>query len=1015
MTAEHTRATPVPDSLPVPVRVPVSGSAGRARDARAAGRNGIEAVTVGPTRRRLTLILFGPAPEGLTPANFRIDGGVHARDLRVVAVAADLDLTTDLDPATDRDPYADPHPYAHAVREADRPGRIHLDLDRPGDISRYRLHLVAADPSGRPGTEPLPGFDPLFASAGFTFGQDCPAPADCKPEPAPPAAFAEPLPDYLAKDYESLRRTLLERLALTLPRWGERHAADLLVTLVELFAYAGDEIAWEQDAVAAEAHLDTARLRTSVRRHVRLVDHPMHEGCAARAVVCLSAAARVTLPAGTFRLRAGEQVFEPVGAGDTTVRPEHTRIALWHWGEPDFCLPAGTCSAALCDGEGAPDEGLRCDGEGAADEDAPGTGRLALAPGDILVLEEVLGAATGLPADADRTHRQAVRLVGVRRRTDPLYGRRLLEVTWAPEDALRFPLRVRAVGGPRCEPMETAVARGNAVLVEHGADPAFAGVPPQRVTWPSPPPGTPGCPCPPDFGCADEGTPAVLPAYPALPDRYLPVVPGDAGTGPAAAAPPVTWSVPYPLPEAVGRAQAARLDGLPDRARARLLALSRAAEAGTPPDRAALAWLETLFGARALARLRPAADPVAALRTLSSRFDELLHRKLARLAELARRARAGHVLRAADEGWEVGQCWGGPEGEALDPTRPALHGPLRPALDPDPRQALPAVRATEPPPPGGPRTSDEPWLPRRDLLDCGPADRCFVGEPDDDGLLHLRFGDGRNGARPAPGSVLELRFRLGNGTAGNVGAEAIDTVELRGLSGVTLRARNPLPATGGTDPEPVAAVRAGAPHEAARRLLRAVGEQDYAALAGQVPGVQRADARLRWTGSWYEAQVAVDALGTAEAPARLTDGVREALHRVRRIGHEVYVGPARQVPLRLALCLTAEPTAVAGHVRAAVARVLGSGLLPDGTRGLFHADELTFGTPVRVSRIVAAAAAVPGVRSVRVTALERLFEPSGEALRDGILRLRPGEIARLDADPVRPEHGVLELLVGGGR
>ncbi|MFG2296010.1 putative baseplate assembly protein [Streptomyces sp. NPDC048603] len=963
-----------------------SALSGRARDARAAGRNGIEAVTVDPTRRRLTVTLFGPAPDGLVPANFRIDGGVVARDLRVLAVTTG--------PDADADP--------------DRPGRIHLDVDRPGDISRYRLHAVAADPSGRPGTEPLPGFDPCFASAGFTFGQDCPAPADCAPEPVPPATPGEPLIDYLARDYDSLRRALLERLSLTLPRWGERHAADLLVTLVELLAYAGDEIAWEQDAVAAEAHLDTARLRTSVRRHVRLVDYPMHEGCAARAVVCLSSAARVTLPAGTFRLRAGDQVFEPVGAGDVTVRPAHDRISLWHWGEPDFRLPAGTRTAALCDGETADGDGA---GSGAPGTQGGGAGarRLALVPGDILVLEEILGAATGLPADADPTRRQAVRLVEVRRRTDPLYGRRLLEVTWAPEDALRFPLRVRAVGGPRCEPLETAVARGNAVLVEHGADPAFAGAPPERLTWPVPPPGTPGCPCPPDFGCADEGAPAVLPAYPELPDRYAPVVPGDAATGAGRAPTPVTWSAPYPLPEAVGRAQADLLDGLPGRARARLLALLRAAEAGTPPGAEALAWLETLFGAAVLRRLRPAADPVTALRTLAARFGELLHRKLARVRELACRARAGHVLLAANEGWEIGQCWGRPEGDALDPARPALHGPIRHALDPDPRQALPAVRATEPGLPG------EPWLPRRDLLDCGPADRCFVGEPDDDGLLHLRFGDGRSGARPAPGSVLELRCRLGNGTAGNVGAEAIDTVELRGLTGVTLRARNPLPATGGTDPEPVAAVRARAPHEASRRPLRAVGEQDYATLAGQVPGVQRADARLRWTGSWYEAQVAVDALGTAEAPARLTAGVRDALHRVRRIGHQVYVGPARQVPLRLALCLTAEPTAVAGHVRTAVARVLGSGLLPDGTPGLFHPDELTFGTPVRVSRIVAAAAAVPGVRSVRVTALERLFEPSGEAMGDGVLRLRPGEIARLDADPVRPEHGVLELLIGGGR
>ncbi|MFF4387237.1 putative baseplate assembly protein [Streptomyces sp. NPDC001552] len=932
----------------------------RARKARAEGRNGIEAVTVDPTRRRLTLTLFGPAPDGLVPANFRISGGVVTRDLRVVSVETDPDA------------------------EPDRAGRLVVAVDRPGDISRYRLEMVRTDPFGQPGTEPIDGFDPLFAHCEFSFGQDCPALADCKADPCPPPVYAEPVIDYLAKDYASLRRTLLERLSLTLPQWGERHAADLVIALVELLAYAGDELSYRQDAVGAEAYLDTARLRTSVRRHTRLVDYPMHDGCAARAFVCLTSGTGVTLPAGTFRFRAGEEVFEPVTAEDVTIRPAHGRIPVWTWGEPEFCLPAGTTSAALQDGTGSR--------------------RLALVPGDVLVFEETVGAETGLEADADRTHRQAVRLVEVRESADTLYDQHLLEVTWAEEDALRFPLRVRAVGGKDCGPLDVGVARGNTVLVEHGGSSTWCGSEPERVTWPSPPPGIPGCPCPPEFGCADTGGPARLPAYPLLPVRCSPAVPGDGVTG------PVTWSAPFPAPGDIARGQATQLDGIAGRARDRLLALLHAAEHGTPADTEAIAWLRTVFGAAALERMPLDTDPVSALRSLSARFDELLQRKLARLAELAARARAGYVLQTGNEGWEIGQGWGRKEGGALAPARAVFRGPAVRALAPDPRQALPAVRATD----AG--DTGDPWLPRRDLLDSGPADRDMVGELDDDsGVLHLRFGDGQDGAVPAPGSVLELRYRVGNGTAGNVGAEAIDEVELCGVAGVSVEVRNPLPATGGTDPEPVAQVRTRAPHEAARQLLRAVTAEDYAALAGEVPGVQRAAARLRWTGSWYEAQVAVDALGAVEAPEPVLAQARGQLHRSRRIGHELVVGSARPVPLRLALCVVAEPYAVAEHVRVSVARVLGNRMLRDGTPALFHPDALTFGTAVRVTRIVAAVAAVPGVRSARVTALERLFEPSGEALRDGVLVLRPYEIARLDADPARPENGVLELQIGGGR
>jgi predicted phage baseplate assembly protein len=309
-----------------------------------------------------------------------------------------------------------------------------------------------------------------------------------------------------------------------------------------------------------------------------------------------------------------------------------------------------------------------------------------------------------------------------------------------------------------------------------------------------------------------------------------------------------------------------------------------------------------------------------------------------------------------------------------------------------------------------------PWLPRRDLLGSGPTDRHVVGEVDDDGALTLRFGDGRAGVAPPPGSALRVSYRVGNGPAGNVGRDAINRVVFCSTrqGGIT-RVWNPLPATGGTDPEPVAEVRQRAPHEIRRRLLRAITAEDYAALAGQVPGVQRAAADLRWTGSWYEVQVAVDPVGAETAPDWLLDAVREALYPYRRIGHDLSVHSAVLVPLRLELNVQVQPDHIAGHVRAALLEVLGAGRLPDGTLGFFHPDNLSFGTPVRVSPIVAVAAAVPGVRHVEVTRLEPLFGAAGTAVEDGLLRLRPLEVAQLDNDPTRPENGLLTLQLGGGR
>src|SRR5205085_4040666 len=112
---------------------------------------------------------------------------------------------------------------------------------------------------------------------------------DCVPgQPAVPAPRPAPVIDYTARDYQSIRRALLERMALTVPRWVERHVPDLVVTLVELLAYTGDQLHYFLDAVATEAYLDTARRRVSVRRHARLVDYPMHDGCNARTWICIT-------------------------------------------------------------------------------------------------------------------------------------------------------------------------------------------------------------------------------------------------------------------------------------------------------------------------------------------------------------------------------------------------------------------------------------------------------------------------------------------------------------------------------------------------------------------------------------------------------------------------------------------------------------------------------------------------------------------------------------------------------
>lgn len=246
---------------------------------RAAQLNGVDAVEVSDDGLLLTVTFLGKAPHGLCPENIRIDGGRRITGITAVDVSVEREDDPELDDL------------------------LYVTLDKAGDTSRYRLSLVETDPYDRPGTQPYRGFDQRYHSAHFSFRPDRPTPFDCKEDEQPTAAaFPDtPVVDHTARDYDTIRKLLLDRLALTTPDWVERNPADLGVALVELLAYTGDQISYQQDAVATEAYLDTARRRVSVHRHVRLIDYAMHDGCTARAYVTVESAGDHTLAPGTFR------------------------------------------------------------------------------------------------------------------------------------------------------------------------------------------------------------------------------------------------------------------------------------------------------------------------------------------------------------------------------------------------------------------------------------------------------------------------------------------------------------------------------------------------------------------------------------------------------------------------------------------------------------------------------------------------------------------------------------------
>jgi hypothetical protein len=79
--------------------------------------------------------------------------------------------------------------------------------------------------------------------------------------------------DYLARDFSSFRKALVDLIPAKVPEWTDRSEADFGVVLIELFAYMGDILSYYQDRLANESFLNTAQERRSVIDHLRLIGY----------------------------------------------------------------------------------------------------------------------------------------------------------------------------------------------------------------------------------------------------------------------------------------------------------------------------------------------------------------------------------------------------------------------------------------------------------------------------------------------------------------------------------------------------------------------------------------------------------------------------------------------------------------------------------------------------------------------------------------------------------------------
>lgn len=137
--------------------------------------------------------------------------------------------------------------------------------------------------------------------------------------------------DYAARDYDSLLRSMRERVPELLPEWTEyEDEADFGNVLLQLFAHMGDLLSYYQDRVANESFLATAQTRRSVMHHLQLIGYRLSTAAPASAELELwlppDATAPITIHRGdafaTASTDAGPSVrFEYTAEDDLPINP----------------------------------------------------------------------------------------------------------------------------------------------------------------------------------------------------------------------------------------------------------------------------------------------------------------------------------------------------------------------------------------------------------------------------------------------------------------------------------------------------------------------------------------------------------------------------------------------------------------------------------------------------------------------------------------------------------------------
>lgn len=301
------------------------------------------------------------------------------------------------------------------------------------------------------------------------------------------------------------------------------------------------------------------------------------------------------------------------------------------------------------------------------------------------------------------------------------------------------------------------------------------------------------------------------------------------------------------------------------------------------------------------------------------------------------------------------------------------------------------------------RVNGEAWSEVDSLYGQLPNARVFTARQSDDGVTAVQFGDGRTGARvPTGAGNVVATYRQGLGLEGRVAAEQLSILLTRPVG---LRAvRNPLPAEGGADPEPLDTAREKAP-TTVQTFGRAVSLRDFEALLATSGLVAKSRATWVWTRLEKSIHLTVAAQEGASLSADALKTLHDALDAQRDINRRLAIANFIRVPVEIRAKIVVDPARVADDVHAAALKAL---------LDHFAFAAMPLGHSIHASDIFAVLQGAPGVVAVDLdvfrckgaedwTAAQRALRGATATAQQRHVRIfdaRPNMDGALAADPM---------------